>query len=774
MVVARPLFTPKWNGYNPSLSNPQNRLLTTRNRATQRARRNRSRGTNDSQYWCQYRAETERTFSFGNSETSASQEQATEVESIIPLDTKLENVIYRIWANSGSAEVLSKHTWNKELENKWQDQSRRSASELQLGKSQEDIADIAGNAPRSLNHRDSKIEQSRPKQRKLNDNHRNEDAPGLITKSWVKPGLGDHLPDLLAIQGHDTRGQSMGNDKSEVLTAPLSIQQNDSAHAELSPEMDSHDQLQRQRLNDLVDIYGEGNTIKVESPPTTTVSHDIEGMHAKDKTIASIQHISAVELSPYMVLPSPSGIDSHEILTTALPARLQQQDVHDVSDWMDDHNSAHLRPESEKMEQKILISTDIDRQNTTRELYNLVNLSTSPWRSIWNKYQELEEPRASQIPYDLLRKILGHLTLQDPDDPDHIRGDLRNAYFTIIEDMARSDVPFQAKDWNTAIHFALKSRLKIGEIDLEESIQIWKKMELQHHCNADSATFTILYLAAAKAGIFGVADRLWSEMNRRGLLIDRMARIVQIIVGGLRRDRKAIINAYLAMVQDNQLVDINVMNTVIMAFCKAGEIASAEEVLRRMKIFSASNTINPNPTAWRERRSITKMLKHAPELKESNRKRLQTLLHIRLVPEEKTYRPLINYEAVVKGDFGRVKSLLEEMSTANIPISHPIFYLIMRGFQKHAMNGSGYWTTNTLQDIIKLFEYRLKTDPKFAKMDGRLPLAILEAYIKLGLYSEAITMWKTTVEYWEPPLWVALRYRQLVSKFMDISSAKNN
>jgi len=144
-------------------------------------------------------------------------------------------------------------------------------------------------------------------------------------------------------------------------------------------------------------------------------------------------------------------------------------------------------------------------------------------------------------------------------------------------------------------------------------------------------------------------------------------------------------------------------------------------------------------------------------------------LHTRMIPTEKSYRPLIDHYAVVAANLDRTKILLNEMAAAKIPISQAIVYLLFKAFAKHGLDGKGVWTPDALRDMWPIYQQMLDdptqlNDDGKLNLDPRVPGTMVMAFVQMGLIKEAAATMALTIIKWDPPAWAALRITQLLEE----------
>jgi hypothetical protein len=362
---------------------------------------------------------------------------------------------------------------------------------------------------------------------------------------------------------------------------------------------------------------------------------------------------------------------------------------------------------------------------------------------------QLEYPRAARLPYSLLKNLMQHLAVRDRRQKDEAG---MQRYLSIMDEMKETGVRIERYMWNTAMSYAAHALDWINESDAESILSIWREMEQGGEIKGNEVTLTIVYDVAVKAGKFALADEIWREFGTRNLVIDRVARVAQIYAYGLRKDGDKVRRCYVELVESGEIVDTTVLNCVITSLINAGEGPAAEEVFGRMKAASANSIIALGSLRnWREERETRQLLGKAAQYRNDRQVRDAIQNHSPLAPDRHTYRALIRYHAIQRGNINRAMSLASEMLDVQLPLDYSIFSILFRGFGVHGRYSYSEWTSSRLQSTWQAFLEIAENDADFMrKMDRWLVEAIVEAFAICVSKERALDIWESILEKWTP------------------------
>jgi hypothetical protein len=152
------------------------------------------------------------------------------------------------------------------------------------------------------------------------------------------------------------------------------------------------------------------------------------------------------------------------------------------------------------------------------------------------------------------------------------------------------------------------------------------------------------------------------------------------------------------------MIDTVVLNAMLGGLLRSGEEAPAERLYERMKAASLGggemdDGSHPVRTPSSDR-AITQALvmfakigrRHPP-----SRPALQRMAL--LSPDLNTYRLLVNYYGVKRGDLAKVAGYIDEMKFFKIQLHHAIFLALFKGFAHHGGYTRSPWSEQRLTGI---------------------------------------------------------------------------
>jgi pentatricopeptide repeat protein len=368
--------------------------------------------------------------------------------------------------------------------------------------------------------------------------------------------------------------------------------------------------------------------------------------------------------------------------------------------------------------------------------------SRVPLRKIHSLYMALPQPRMLNLPAPLrhrLLKAMGNPTKRNPTSM------LR--YFGLIEEVKDTGLTLQRREWNSALAFASKYVGNITDTETETALQIWGEMEKSGGQKANGITFNILFDAAAKSGNITLAEKIYAEMEARGLEFNRYHRVSLIHFFGLKEDADGVRAAYKEMVEAGEMIDTVVLNCLIASFLRAGDAAAALKVYDNMK-GSTSETASP-PDHKQLNKVISELLmvfskvgRSHPEMRSS----FQEQTPVR--PNFQTYRILLYHYAWTVGDLSKVSQYLDDMQWLNVPISGSIFLILFKGFAKHGGGHHTAWTEDRLRKVYSSLLDALngKTDDLY--VDTWLAGWALRAFMKCAGREAVLEVYTDLQAHW--------------------------
>ena len=335
------------------------------------------------------------------------------------------------------------------------------------------------------------------------------------------------------------------------------------------------------------------------------------------------------------------------------------------------------------------------------DLLRVLDDSNCTHDEAYKAYSALPSPGVSHLSEPQIRLLFRRLsTIRRKDRDSALR------YLSVVDDMKTLDLSMIEAEWNSAIAFCGQCFSYIRPGEVENALLTWKEMEKEANVESGNVTFNILFDMAAKSGKFVLADMIVKEMEARGLEYNRYFRVGNIYFNGLKGDGDGVRQAYCKLVDAGEIVDTVVMNCVIAALIRAGELASAENVYDRMKRMLSDHTGRHLPTrTWQETRNLGRVFNRLA--RNSRRKgyskeyaRLELLKEqISIVPDIHTYAIFIEHHARHTGDLHRISALLNEMQFLGVAIQGRIFLKLFKGFSKHGGGAYTVWTPSRLKSV---------------------------------------------------------------------------
>ena len=369
----------------------------------------------------------------------------------------------------------------------------------------------------------------------------------------------------------------------------------------------------------------------------------------------------------------------------------------------------------------------------------------------YSLYRALPNPRIEHLPTAYQHKLLRRFAVVEKRSEK-----LTIQFLSIMDDVKIAGYKLPKWAWNSAIHLAGRTMVKITASEVEDALRMWKEMEQEAGVSGNTVTFNILFDIAVKAGQFNLAEMILHEMKQRKLELTRFTRTGLIYYEGVRRNGTGIRRAYRNFVEDGEIVDTMVLNCVIASLQRAGEPAAALQVYERMKeMHTRMGGPQPPHLDWRAQRDLGRTLlklslrcKENPALLSSEQDKQC------LAPNVKTYIILINHHATRSGELSSIVKLLEEMQTYGLPVHGRIFQELYKGFAIHGRLRYTAWTAERLKSVweafIKLSEEKEVKDVYVAKW---IVVWILKAFAKcygrrttLQIWEELKLRWERTAE----------------------------
>lgn len=345
-------------------------------------------------------------------------------------------------------------------------------------------------------------------------------------------------------------------------------------------------------------------------------------------------------------------------------------------------------------------------------------------RELFKLYQRFPKPGVAYLPTSAVRLLLYRMSTYNDkrSEANMVR------YLSLIDDMQVAKLPITISEWSSAIYLAGRAFWQVTEYDLGRSIDVWKRMEQQADITASNVTFNILFDIAVKAKKYVFADKVIREMLDRGLHLNRLGRVSFIWYQGWLGDGDAVRRAYRDFVDAGEIVDTLVLNCVMISLIRAQEPAAAEQIYERMKALSSdvqnyllrkrqsdgvasqgnqppSVVQYPPPGSGKIENEYASNHLGRILLNSSILATKEPSLHRKLqasmpmIPDETTYRILIDQYAVISGEIDRLSVILNDMTDIGISMNNLYFRLIFKGFYIHGGSKYSQWIPRLL-DVV--------------------------------------------------------------------------
>lgn len=368
---------------------------------------------------------------------------------------------------------------------------------------------------------------------------------------------------------------------------------------------------------------------------------------------------------------------------------------------------------------------DITRKQVRRVKQMLRGeLGRVPLERLWNAYEVIPAPRPHYFSDANLRHMFRHLTWVEFKSVDGAM----ERYMRLLEDCIAQGIPLTQNIWNSAIAFCARWLRQVTSEEVRAAVETWKRMEASGH-EATNVTFNILFDAAIRAGRFGLADTIYSELLARNMLLNRFLRTSVIYYAGLRKNGDSVRKAFRDLVNAGEIVDTAVMNCVMASLVRSGEGAAAENVFQRMRSLHEQKFSTASPRSWQTGRKLGRILdRQAHELRQE-RDQLQSSFFgtafstvdrkeaiqeaTPIAPNARSYRILITYHTSITGDIERARALLDEMRQRGLHVHGSIYYNYFLGFFKYGGFPRTAWSRGALEDVWADFTAALGSSDTF-------------------------------------------------------------
>ncbi|KAK6351699.1 hypothetical protein TWF718_004848 [Orbilia javanica] len=356
---------------------------------------------------------------------------------------------------------------------------------------------------------------------------------------------------------------------------------------------------------------------------------------------------------------------------------------------------------------------------------------------LFESYLQLPAPRLRYLSQEQVYGLLSKMSIVQKGDESAML-----QYLTIIDDMKTGGVPIPRYHWNTAISFVAKCYRHLTDHDLQSGLFLWKEMEKSAGVLADVTTFNILFHLATNSNMAHLPLMILKEMKRRNIPMDRFSYVNLIMYYGKQGDGRGVRHTYREFIRTGEVVDIVVLNAIMTALIDAGEPQAAEDVLTHLIQLATKS----KPEHSMGKHNTPKLHKNIRNLRwvlaEQGFDPKMDLCLKPLIPDLISFAIFIDYHARETADFGKILSLLNDLSECGINSEASILQSLFKGF---ALHGNARYTPWTLQRLNAVFDalmngsYRINRDTI---------LWCLRAHVILAGKKRAKEVWETVKMMW--------------------------
>lgn len=325
---------------------------------------------------------------------------------------------------------------------------------------------------------------------------------------------------------------------------------------------------------------------------------------------------------------------------------------------------------------------------------------------VFSLYKRLPSPGISLLSVEERAQLLHRFA-----HPQDRRRSNARYFLSLFNDMIEAGFKLSKSVCTSAIYFTGHKVPRLEKRDLMDAIAIWHRMESTYGIEADDVVFELLYRIATLSGHFAVADRLYQEMQKRGLRLSRRGHVTMLHSYGLRGDVEGIHKTFEELVSSGEVVDTTVLNCLISSLLNAGDLDTAQKIYSRMMRDSAKSLaksmtqhskavlLPSTSTDFAVRRSRSQNLcaifEAYLEIRKKQANQQVPELYVPVVPNIRTFAILFRYHCLSSGDMTAVRKLLDDMEKFfESPPRVIIYYFLFRGFGIHT-SAQG-WTEKLL------------------------------------------------------------------------------
>jgi len=280
-------------------------------------------------------------------------------------------------------------------------------------------------------------------------------------------------------------------------------------------------------------------------------------------------------------------------------------------------------------------------------------------------------------------------------------------FLTVVNDLEGSRAGLGIRDLNSAMHWVGRSIVNPTEQveALEKALKVFNEIENSKIHQADTVTFNTIGDITLRAGKLHLTKSFLNQIKLRHLQEDRYTHLLRIAYHGARGSPQGVKNGYRSMIEAGELIDTIALNCVIKNLLQTGDEETAELALQRMKDLHDEKTKQiETPIEWQGLRKLGYFLKYSAwQLNEHPTLRKQIQDAAPIAPNIATYGLFIKYYARHVGDYVKMVSYLDEMSTRGLFPNSAIFFHIFVAFQWHSDALLTDWRMSNLHKIFRRF-----------------------------------------------------------------------
>ena len=386
--------------------------------------------------------------------------------------------------------------------------------------------------------------------------------------------------------------------------------------------------------------------------------------------------------------------------------------------------------------------------------FNLWDMSPD---DVWRRYNKLDRPRCKVISRDALRLILNALAKERP----RTRKGMQR-YLSIVEDMLVQNpiILPDVEEWTTCISYVGRQHKNPVKEDLENALQLWRKME-EFNVPASTTTFNVLLDIAVRTKRWSTTTTLVQEMKDRGHKHDRYTWTTLIAKAGQLGDSAGLREVCKTMLESGEIIDIYILNAIMAAYIRVREPDQAEILYKQIKEFALQTHVAtgqpsfPKPISEEAHKQYTKnymqralvnraALLGGAKLRENDLSPRGTVTSdYFLMPDVATCNVLLQHYCVTLGDFTKAGVILSDMETFNLPDTYSMYKSLMIGFALYG-NATGPWSLGRLDYIFSSLIFNREVS---LKQD--LVVSILRAYRRTAGVSRAREIWTVLDDQWQ-------------------------